>query len=123
MSGLHVEVRGQGANLCMLHGWGLHGGVWTSTRRRLHGRRRVTCIDLPGHGRSPELRADLDLWAKAALHAAPPRATWLGWSLGGMVAMRAAQIEPHRITRLILVCTTPRFTNPAGSSWCTLSPR
>ncbi len=39
----------------------------------------------------------------------------LGWSLGGLVAMRWALTRPERIDRLALVCTTPRFV--AGPDW------
>lgn len=108
---LHVETRGRGANLVLLHGWGMHGGVWHSTMLGQTGQRRVTCMDLPGHGRSEPVEADLDRWAEAALESAPPRAAWLAWSLGGMVALRAAALSPQRITRLVLVCTTPRFVS------------
>jgi pimeloyl-[acyl-carrier protein] methyl ester esterase len=41
--------------------------------------------------------------------------TLLGWSLGGLVAMRWALSRPARVDRLILVCTTPKFV--AGNDW------
>ena len=39
----------------------------------------------------------------------------LGWSLGGLIAMRWAEAHPARVHRLALVCTTPRFV--AGADW------
>jgi pimeloyl-[acyl-carrier protein] methyl ester esterase len=47
---LHVEVTGSGAPLVMLHGWGMHGGVWTDTVRKLETDFQVHNVDLPGHG-------------------------------------------------------------------------
>jgi len=39
----------------------------------------------------------------------------VGWSLGGLIAMRWARQEPARVRRLALVATTPRFV--AGHDW------
>ena len=39
----------------------------------------------------------------------------LGWSLGGLIAMRWALREPARIDRIVLVATSPRFV--AGEDW------
>jgi pimeloyl-[acyl-carrier protein] methyl ester esterase len=39
----------------------------------------------------------------------------LGWSLGGLVAMRWARRDPSRVGRLVLVATSPRFV--AGDDW------
>jgi pimeloyl-[acyl-carrier protein] methyl ester esterase len=74
-------------------------------------------MDLPGHGRSPALSGstNLEAMARACLAAAPESAIWLGWSLGGMVAMQAALLAPERVQALVLVSTTPRFV--AGEDW------
>ncbi len=108
---VHIEARGQGQDLVLLHGWGMHGGVWDAVVPSLARHLRVHALDLPGHGRSPALAGanHLDAVARACLAAAPPRAVWLGWSLGGMVAMKAAALAPERIEALVLVATTPRF--------------
>jgi len=39
----------------------------------------------------------------------------LGWSFGGVVAQRWSLLQPARIARLVLVCTTPRFVT--GDGW------
>ncbi len=36
----------------MVHGWGLHSGIWDDFVPLLEASFRVTCVDLPGHGRS-----------------------------------------------------------------------
>jgi pimeloyl-[acyl-carrier protein] methyl ester esterase len=95
--------------LLLLHGWGMHGGLWRELAGALDGRFRVTCPDLPGHGGSPARPPRLADWTAALLEAAPPRAVWLGWSLGGSLALEAALTAPRRIRGLCLVGATPRF--------------
>ncbi|NGX17464.1 pimeloyl-ACP methyl ester esterase BioH [Wenzhouxiangella sp. XN24] len=107
---LHAQTAGHGPDLVLLHGWGLHSGIWAPLLPGLVPHCRVTCIDLPGHGLSPRDRADFTVEAAVAAvaAAAPPGATWLGWSLGGQLAVAAA-LAGHAIDRLVLVATTPRF--------------
>ena len=109
---LHAETTGHGPAVVLLHGWGLHSGIWKPLLPALTRRHRVTCIDLPGHGRSaaPVGRFGLEEAAAAAAALAPPGASWLGWSLGGQVAMAAA-LAGEDIERLALVATTPRFVS------------
>ncbi len=47
------------------------------------------------------------------LEAVPARAHWLGWSLGGLVALGAAVRHPARVDRLVLVASAPRFSRAA----------
>jgi len=106
---LDATVTGDGPDLVLLHGWGLHGGVWSPVLPRLATHHRVTCIDLPGHGLSPGRLGDVEQAAATVLAAAPPAAAWIGWSLGGMVAAAAAAQAPERVTRLLLVASNPSF--------------
>lgn len=114
---LYTETFGSGPDMVLVHGWGMHGAVWDGFAQDLAKRFRLTVVDLPGHGRSP-LLADggtLAGWAKAVLAAAPQRAVWLGWSLGGLVAMQAAAMQPERVQRLITLCSNPVFV--ARQDW------
>jgi pimeloyl-[acyl-carrier protein] methyl ester esterase len=113
---LHVELRGEGPGLVLLHGWGLNSAAWSPLLPRLEQRFRLALVDLPGHGRSPAAAAAPGLagWAAAVADAAPAASAWLGWSLGGQVAMAAA-LAGHDIHRLVLVATTPCFV--AGPGW------
>ena len=109
---LFMEAVGNGPDIVLLHGWGLHGGIWEETAAHLAKTFRVTCIDLPGHGRSAVIPEPytLQTLAERILTVAPRQAIWLGWSLGGMLAMHCAAIHPERVTKLILVASTPKFT-------------
>jgi pimeloyl-[acyl-carrier protein] methyl ester esterase len=112
---LYREVEGKGPELLLLHGWGLHGGVWDTLLPRLTPHFRVTRMDLPGHGRSRAVPMPRTLAETSRLvrEAAPAGAIWLGWSLGGLVALRAALDAPGKVRALVLANTTPRFVTAA----------
>ena len=119
---LHAETVGRGPALVLLHGWGLHSGIWAPLLPALAQSYRVTCVDLPGHGHSAPPRGGCGLAETAAAVAtlAPRPAAWLGWSLGGQVALAAA-LAGADITRLALVATTPRFV--LAPDWpCAMAP-
>lgn len=112
---LHTETTGTDPDLFLIHGWGLNGAIWSGLRTALEADYRVTAVDLPGHGRSPGGSFDLDSASAAVREAAPPQATWIAWSLGGLLALRAAQPAPERITSLTLVASSPCFVQ--ASDW------
>lgn len=115
---LYSETTGQGPDLVLLHGWGAHSGIWTGVREALAEDFCVTSIDLPGHGNSPyqaDAMDSLPALAEMVLAVAPLNASWLGWSLGGLVAQQAAILEPGRIGKLILLGSTPSFV--AREAW------
>jgi pimeloyl-[acyl-carrier protein] methyl ester esterase len=101
-------------DLVMLHGWGMNAAVWDGCPGCWNGLTQHR-IELPGHGLSPFPAAlnDLWTWADACLEAAPEQAIWLGWSLGGLVALAAALRAPKRVAGLILLTATPRFVTAA----------
>ncbi|MAR92011.1 MAG: pimeloyl-ACP methyl ester esterase BioH [Pseudomonadota bacterium] len=103
--------------MVVLHGWGMHSLVWDEVMPALLAHFQVTVVDLPGLGRSPMPGGEynLDYLVQHVLAVAPARALWLGWSLGGMVALRAAHQFPQRVTGLITVASSPRFV--AGPQW------
>lgn len=107
---LFVDQIGNGPDLVLLHGWGLHGGLFRPVLEPLSRHFTLHLVDLPGHGRSGMVEGDYTLsnLARVVAETVPPRATWLGWSLGGRVALQAAA-EDLSIDRLILVGTTPCF--------------
>lgn len=117
MTTLYYEQTGQGPDLVMLHGWGLHGGVFRRLMDRLSDSFCVTELDLPGHGRSPAQDQDmtLDHLADSVAKLMQKPAIWLGWSLGGLVAMKLAVRHPEKVRALILVASTPKFVN--GQDW------
>jgi pimeloyl-[acyl-carrier protein] methyl ester esterase len=121
---LHVEVMGQGDPLVMLHGWGMHGGMWGDIVVQLAQNFEVHCVDLPGHGKSVFSETSLtptlsqrergevvldDVVQQLSSQFDAP-VTVCGWSLGGMIAQYWAACEPEKIKRLVLVASTPCFS-------------
>jgi len=118
---LHTDVQGDGPELVLLHGWGMHGGVWAEWLEHLTHRFHVTVVDLPGHGNSAYQRQqELEEWAAAVLEVVPQRAWWAGWSLGGLVALAGAEQAPERFAGLLLLASTPRFVQ--GADWAPAVP-
>ncbi len=119
MSGLHVDWRGSGPPLILLHGWAMHGGLLAPLVPTLSKNFRVAVVDLPGHGHSAAIPvASLDaivagLAGRFADIALPLRV--LGWSMGAAVALRWARLAPQQVARLVLVGATPRFV--ASPDW------
>lgn len=116
---LHVESVGQGRPLVLLHGFALHGGLFAPLLPAFAKHHRVHVVDLPGHGYSDAI----DPWTIDAVVAALERAfateqqplAVMGWSLGGVVALAWALAHPHRLRKLALVATSPRFV--ADHAW------
>ncbi len=112
---LHIETRGRGAPLVMLHGWGMHGGLWANTVEQLAQDFEVHNVDLPGHGNTPldgeGGRDDFTLEAIAAAlsHQFAEPVSVCGWSLGGIIAQYWAAQDPKKVRRLVLVASTPCF--------------
>lgn len=116
MMQLHSETRGSGEPLVLWHGWGMNLRVFDPLVARLARRFRVTSFDLPGHGRSAwPAEGDFDQALPELLSRLPPACTLAGWSMGGLLALRAAQLAPGRIRALILMHSTPKFV--ADASW------
>ncbi len=117
---IHYRQAGRGAPLVLLHGWSLSSAVFGEALNALRDSFTVLVPDLPGHGlsspgkdyRLTALADDLNQWM-AGLKLQQVRL--LGWSLGGQIALRMAGSDPQRLSRLLLVATTPRFL--AGPDW------
>ena len=108
----HVEIVGQGKPLVMLHGWGMHSGVWQPLVKRLSKSYMVYLIDLPGMGNSRPIEPyHLYNLADEVAEVMPGVVDIVGWSLGALVAQSIAVQQPDRIRRLILVGSTPCFVN------------
>jgi len=108
--GMHIGIRGAGPPLVLIHGWGMHSGVFDGMAERLEARHTLYLVDLPGHGRSRDANAPLTLDdCVNAIAARTPPAPWLGWSLGGLLALHAASRIPTHATALVMLCALPRF--------------
>jgi 2-succinyl-6-hydroxy-2,4-cyclohexadiene-1-carboxylate synthase len=72
----------------------------------------ITAVDLPGHGDSAAVRADL--WGSAErLVAAGGTGTYIGYSMGGRIALHAALAHRDAVERLVLIGATPGIVDDA----------
>ena len=103
------RVAGSGPPIVLIHGMLNSSSHWRSVALSLAGEYTVIAPDLIGHGDSAAPRGDYSLGAHAAsirdLLAAIgiDRATIVGHSLGGGVAMQFFYQFPQRVERLVLI--------------------
>ena len=92
---LHVEVRGSGPPLVLLHGFTQTGRLWGPFGELLAESHTLVAVDLPGHGDSGSVRADLPTTAGLVAEAVrtpigDEPCALLGYSLGARVALHVA---------------------------------
>lgn len=109
MSALGYDSFGDGPPLVLLHSGGMASGEWRPYVKTLSARYRLIVPDLPGHGRSrlaPGERLTISGAAAAVLalldELGIERASWLGSSMGGAVALWVTLTAPGRVAKLIL---------------------
>ncbi len=104
----YVEA-GEGEPVVFIHGITSSARTWMNVFPLLEDRARLIAIDLPGHGRSDKPRTDYSLSGHASavrdllLSLGIERATIVGHSLGGGVALQFAYLFPERVGRMVLV--------------------
>lgn len=102
---------GSGPLIVMVHGIAGSSGTWAAVMPLLAERYTVIAPDLLGHGESAKPRGDYSLGAYASgirdllAVLGHDRATIVGHSLGGGVAMQLAYQFPQMAERLVLICS------------------
>lgn len=112
MTKIHQQTFGKGKPIVLVHGWAMHSGIWRDFARQLAQNYQVTCIDLPGHGRSEKIDSfTLERISDALVNAvSDENSCWLGWSLGATVVLDIARRFPERVNSLVLLAGNPSFT-------------
>ncbi len=130
---MHAHVNGVGVEyavegdagpwLVMSHSLGCTHAMWDPQIAALSGRYRVLRYDTRGHGKSeaPPGPYTLDQLADdaAALmdHLGIAQATWVGFSMGGMIGQVFALRHPARLQALVLADTTSEHHATPQSIW------
>jgi pimeloyl-ACP methyl ester carboxylesterase len=105
------RMAGQGPAVVLVHGLALSSTTWRPVMPALAERYTVIAPDLLGHGKSGKPRGDYSLGAYASgirdllVALDIERATFVGHSLGGGIAMQLAYQFPERCERLVLVAS------------------
>jgi 3-oxoadipate enol-lactonase len=121
-NGIALHRAGTGAPLVLLHCLGVDHRFWNFASP-LESRFTLLRYDLPGHGatRVPERPYSIEDLAEqlAALLQANRirRASIAGISLGGLVAQSFAARHSERVDSLVLIDTTPRYTDEMRAMW------
>jgi pimeloyl-[acyl-carrier protein] methyl ester esterase len=115
MTKIHHQTIGKGKSIVLVHGWAMHSGIWRNFAQQLAQNYQVTCIDLPGHGRSEKIDYfTLERVSDALVNAVSDESScWLGWSLGATLVLDVARRFPKRVNSLVLLAGNPAFTQTA----------
>jgi carboxylesterase BioH (pimeloyl-CoA synthesis) len=87
---LYSSTIGSGPDLVLLHGWGFNSELFNDLIDQYKNQYRITKIDLPGHGRSDNVDGGLNEWCNEIIKILPNNPILLGWSLGGLLAIKIA---------------------------------
>jgi pimeloyl-ACP methyl ester carboxylesterase len=105
------RMAGQGPAVVLVHGLAGSSTTWREVMPTLARDHTVIAPDLLGHGESAKPRGDYSLGAHASgvrdllVALGVERATFVGHSLGGGIAMQLAYQYPQRCERLVLVAS------------------
>lgn len=124
---LHVDwdgarrgARDDRAPIVLLHGFAGDGTAWAGVRKELRALGPTLTVDLIGHGQSPApddwrrytMAACLDDLEAVMQGLGLTDAWWLGYSMGGRVALQLAVHKPHLVRGLVLESATAGITDP-----------
>jgi 2-succinyl-6-hydroxy-2,4-cyclohexadiene-1-carboxylate synthase len=109
------QESGTGDPLFLLHGFTGRAESWRPIMERLNGSFRTIAIDLIGHGETDApvdasryaFSSALDDLAQLAATLGIENAAWLGYSMGGRLALGLALRQPSLVSSLILESASP----------------
>lgn len=119
---VRLIVEGSGEPLVLLHCLGVDHRFWDFAKP-LAQHFKLIRYDLPGHGAAAMPNGPYTIWDLADQLATVMRANNLtrahvgGISLGGLIAQDFAARYPQMVSKLILVDTTPRYTDAMREMW------
>ena len=128
MAGLSMIERGEGTPLVLLHSLLADAGSWVPLADRLAGSARLFVPDLPGFGGSKSVSGGLGAIAAAVAEAlrarlpAGPIAV-IGNGFGSFVALRLTLDRPDLVSRLMLIGTGARFSDPGRAAFSAMRVR
>jgi len=120
---LELHRRGTGPAVILLHCLGVDRRLWDIAAPDLSNSFETLSYDFAGHGASPTPQTGYSIEDLAEQLAEIFRAQSLerahvcGISLGGLVAQRFAAHYPEFVEKLVLVDTTPCYTDEMQSVW------
>ena len=113
MTGLHAERLGHGPRIVLVHGFTQTGRSWGAVAEDLAVDHEIVLVDAPGHGASASVAADLVTGALLLGEAGGP-GVYVGYSMGGRLALHLALARPNLVHALVLIGATPGIEDPAS---------
>ena len=95
----------------LVHGFTQTHVSWAPVQTDLARDHRVTAVDAPGHGGSDGIHTDLTEGSRLLAAAGGP-AIYVGYSMGGRLALRLALDRPDLVAGLVLLGATAGIANP-----------
>lgn len=116
---LNVEVRGSGPPLVLLHGFTQTARLWGPFADLLAASRTLVAVDLPGHGDSGSVRADLPTTASLVAEAVRIRigdepCALVGYSLGARVALHVGLAADLPLSHVVFIGVTAGIEDAAA---------
>ena len=109
---MHIKKIGQGKDLVLIHGWGMHSGIWEPIIDKFSNEYTLHLVDMPGMGKSHVIDPyDLNHVVEVISESLPTSFDILGWSLGSLITLKMSLMYPEKIHRMVLVGGTPCFIN------------
>ncbi len=116
---LWYEDKGVGPVIVLVHGWCKSSAVWRFQLDALSEYFRVIAPDLAGYGKSGSPVDDIDVYGYATdiielfSELKLENTLLVGWSQGAQIVMQASLALRERLSGIVLVSGTPRFTSSA----------
>jgi 2-succinyl-6-hydroxy-2,4-cyclohexadiene-1-carboxylate synthase len=110
-----VRPRGEGPELLLIHGFGGGASAWGEDALAGLTGRCALAVDLLGHGASDDpdrparvsLERVLDDLERVLDVSGVGACPWVGYSMGGRIALAAAVLRPGRVSRLVIESASP----------------
>jgi len=112
-------------NECVfLHGWGMNKNVWQLLIPELESEvsMPIKTLDLPGFGNAQNCPEPYSLAniAKLIANKLTDNSILIGWSLGGLISVYIAKHYPEKVSKVILIASSPYFTEQ--DTWSGIKP-
>lgn len=126
LRGRHVRYvdMGSGPTAVLIHGQGGSWKWWLRQIATLSDRARIVAVDLPGFGASDAVEHGDDVFVEHIAtitgvldHLGVARATIVGHSMGGVVALRLACDHPERVSGLLMTNAGGANIGPRRLKW------
>ena len=112
---MYIKIIGKGKPIVLIHGWGMSGKIWKEFSKVMKYKNKLYIIDLPGMGKSPIINPyKIDNLIDKIHESIPEKATIIGWSLGGQIAMKYCLKHPKTVKKLVCISSTPCFIRKPG---------